>query len=167
MNKRSNTRRKGEFAAVAAIPLIMLAGAFAVSALIAQPSPTPAPTFQCSWKPDSDTRLKVKKALGMTLERSASNESWRRRLVASANSGKQAVKDMLTELHYNLNIPEDASFIFFEAKRGPGVRTQGEPSEYQESQCVHVFYLPDWGAQMTASPEQTYLAHLRCCYNPW
>jgi hypothetical protein len=153
-------------AKLASTALIILAALLAITALVAQ-STTPAkPSFKCTWHPDAVTKAKVKAAFETALQRSSSQESWRRRLVASPESGKTAIREILQkEMNEQIVIPDDVAMVFYEYETGvvPLTRTPSNP----KSQCAHIFFLPDFAGKETTAQGDLYGTHLQCCYDPW
>jgi hypothetical protein len=137
------------------------------AALLATPTPG-APNFKCSWQPDPATRTVVKAAFEDALKWSSNQESWRRRLVASEASAKNAIRQILRDNNSNVVIPEDVVIAFYEYETGDPktLPTPTPPPTNPQSQCMHIFFLPDFGPKETTEKD-LYSTHLRCCYTPW
>ena len=151
--------------------LIALAAALATSAIVAGSTPGSQENFQCSWNPDDNTKQQVKAAFETALSRSIEKKEWRKRLVASAQSAKNAILSILTEKKQKVVIPADATFVFYEpATDKSGKKQRTTSSDYSKSQCAHVFDLPDYTgkpAEKRQESDSLYVAHLQCCYDPW
>lgn len=171
MNKMI-TKITGKSAAyIVSAVLMVFAGGFTVSALLAEPpSGTPPKTGECKDWPAPQDQKKVEQAFDKVLNDSATNTSLRKELLDTSGCykhPKDAVQKTLNAMPGNkVTIPKEVLIIFYENDT-PELKMDQTPrdSDYPSDHCLHIFFLPQPGEQTTT--KTSFRDNLMCCYKPW
>jgi hypothetical protein len=150
--------------------LIVFAAFLTVSALMAQPSGyTRTSSKGCTDWPLEKDRAKVEAAFDKVLNDSATNSKLRAQLLDVSDcykNPKAAVQNTLDGMPGDkVNIPKEVVIIFYENDT-PSITKGRRPfADYPSDHCLHIFFLPDVGAQAAAGT--SFRENLMCCYKPW
>lgn len=194
MNRILKTTRY-RFAHIASSALFVSAAALAVSGLLAQSAPQQQPAAQqptpqpeatkrgpCKkWADDLGKEKpkieKLRKALVTALKQSTTDKGVRDRLLASSDSAKTEILDILRKDTsgpiFEPDFPAETWFKFYEPEV-PMTQEAEKKTEsmktgpYREDHCLHIFRLPETGTQLSGFSDKIIFAtYLMCCYKPW
>jgi hypothetical protein len=170
MKKLPIHKIRNRFAHITASALVLFAAALAVSALMAQPSGNARPPAKgCKdWPLDKD-KAKVKAAFDKVLNDSATDSKLRAELLDVSDCYKKpkaAVQRTLDQMQGDkVTIPKEALIIFYENDSPDAIKSVRPFADYPSDHCLHIFFLPDVGAQGAA--KTSFRENLMCCYKPW
>lgn len=167
MNEPPLNKIRTRLARRTASAIITFATALAVSPLTAQ-----SPAKQKAEWPENAPYNAAINAFDAALSRAGWDVEFRRRLLKSADSAKEAVAEI-----GNIKIPANKVIIFYEAQpaKPDARRASAESNAYipvelssasRSNENVHVFYLPPFKKD-DRTKTYKYEDYFMCCYDVW
>jgi hypothetical protein len=114
-------------------------------------------------------QAKVEAAFDKVLNDSATDSTLRAELLDVRNcyaKPKAAVQKTLDAMPGDkVKIPKEVVIIFYEDDTSSLTKVARPFGDYPSDHCLHIFFLPAFGAQGTA--RASFRENLMCCYKPW